>query len=111
MESFFVAVNVAIVKITVFIEPKCKTQCPPAALFVHDDLACLKLGLGSSSQPATPPDSGCFAAFLMWIVRPKNRADSLKLRRIEQKLRINYRHVICIKQQNLAKRGVEHRIR
>src|SRR6266850_3261 len=107
MEGFFVPVKVSIIKVGIFIEPKGEAEGRPAALFVNEDLAGLKLSLPGRAQAATTPDRGQLFILCMVIIGPENCAGRMELRRVKQELGIRHGYVIGIQEENLAKRGMK----
>src|SRR5690348_17070242 len=55
-ERVFIAKEMLVVKVGVFVEPEGQTQGRPAASFVHDELTALELRFSGNLESATPPD-------------------------------------------------------
>ena len=111
MKGFFISVQVLIIKIGIFIKPKAEAKCSPTTGFIHHDLAALEFWLLGLHQATASPDGRSLFISAAPVVRPENRTRGLKLRCVEQKLRVYHGHVICIQQEHLAKSAMEHSIR
>src|SRR4051812_34665625 len=100
MESFFITVQIAIVKVRVLIEPKAQPKGLPAPAFVHDNLTAFKFHSAGLSQPTASPDLLCFQIDPPAVIGPKNRSGPAIFRCSEQKVGVRHGNIVSIEQKN-----------
>ena len=111
VKGFFVSVEVLIIKVGIFVEPKSELESGPASLFVDEDLAGFEFLFAWRTQSATAPDGKQLLVFDVVIIRPKDGASRMELGRVKQKPGIGDGYVVGIQQENFAKRGMKDGIR
>src|SRR5215471_3843381 len=95
-EGVFVAMDILIVEVGVFIEPEGETQGRPATLFVNDEFAPLELRLSGNIEPTAPPDGVGFLFLKAAKVGPEQAARVSEFLAIEQKGRVTCRDDVGI---------------
>src|SRR5439155_12092145 len=111
MECLFVPVEILIIEIRVLVEPKRQAKRLPAALLMHQNLPRFKFVFARLRRTATAPDDPGLLVLRIIVVRPEDRSCLPELLALEQRFRIHDRHVIGIKEEDLAEPGVQDRIR
>src|SRR5437016_2612590 len=98
MESLLVTVQMLVVEVGVLVEPQGKLQRFPAAGFVHNDLASLKLVFARRTHATTSPNAPAFWRSAASIIGPKERAETFEFFTVKQVIRVPDRHVVSIEQ-------------
>jgi hypothetical protein len=111
MEGLLIAVQVLIVKVGVLVKPHGQAKRPPASPSIHHHLAAFELRLLGLAQSAASPDGSGFWVLPSLVIGPENRPSASELGSIEQKLRIDHRHIVGIEQQDFPERAMEEGIR
>src|SRR5437867_658976 len=109
MKGLLVAVQIAVVKVGVFIEPPAQLQGFPAPPLVEEDLATLKFRLPRAAQATTPPYR--LRSWLPPVVRPKNGSGCFVLACLEQTFRVDDRHIIRVQEQHFLEGTMEDGVR
>src|SRR2546430_3908302 len=109
MESFFIAMEVLVIKIRLLVEPHGQRERAPAAFLVDHNLTAFEFGTGWPFEPTIIPNR--LGLFELTVIGPENGTRIFELFGFKQELWIHYRNIIRVQKQHFAKWRMQNRVR